>query len=246
MKSLAIAQYTHELSKLGLTKRLQTAALAVKPQSRRQALEMLQRTWIGYYTTKTLTPAQRAESRKADWIKRQGLELAAQAGYRPDEHGFSSRGDHQRIVVIDYIPPRHSAAAPYFDAGGAGLALIRIDRTRVYARSSKWSPSVATTYYVVGRNEAGTYFGHPVVASTSVAEALDWMWSGYEIVVRQGDIAIARNGKSGYIPDLPVGHRVEGEQIVHATHPAIRLPGRGERIVIARRASARVSRATRD
>ena len=247
-------KYSSDLRVLNLSERLYTQALAVKtPAQRPVALDMIRKARsLGTIPARWITPRvaptpeQSHAARHAAWIQRAGLALAANAGYRPDEHGFSTRGDHWTIKVIEYIPAFRSSAAPYMDQGGDGMALIRIDRKRVYAKSSKWYPSTTSSYYLVGRNEAGTYYGHPVQPAESVAAALTWMWSGYEIVVRQGDVAIVRGGRSGYIPTLPEGHRLTAAGIEHDTHSTLRLPGSGERIIVAKRAEPRVSHATRD
>lgn len=180
-----------------------------------------------------------------------GLGLARMAGQFYDEHG-SGRGDYLTTEVYDAVPAAQSAAAPYHDTGRAGMALVGVARKRVYARSSKWYPSTATSIYLCGRNEAGTFFAHPVPTRYgTVASALDWIWSGYSrrILQRQGDIALvfARGPK---LPPtgLPRGHRVDQAAgvIRHATHPDLPLPGPGQRIIVARRAAVRVSAATRD
>lgn len=247
-------KYTAELQRLCLSETLYRKALAVRtPRLRPVVLEMLRRAremgmiqhrygWFGSVSR----PEQRQAARRAAWVQREGEFLAKMAGYEADEHGFTSRGDHWKITTLDYVPPRDSAAAPYFDAGGAGMALIRIDRTRVYAKSCKWSPSRTSTYYVVGRNEAGTYYGHAVTPAPTLVEALAWVWSGYQVIARQGDIALVRGGKSGYIPTLPGGHVVTSDGVTHPTHPTLRLPQAGERIIVARRAGTRVSSETRD
>jgi hypothetical protein len=247
-------KYSAELSVLGLSERLRVQALAVKKAALRPvALKMLARAresnmipcaWPWY--AQCFTREERHSARRKAWQQRAGLRLAALAGYKPDEHGFSTRGDHWTITVVEFVPPYMSAAAPYLDQGGDGMALIRIDRRRVYAKSSKWFPSTTASHYVVGRNEAGTYYGHPVQPAASLAEALAWMWQGYTITERQGDIALVAGGKSGYIPALPDGHRLTATGIEHDTHAMLRLPGKGERIIVAKRAEPRVSHATRD
>lgn len=189
------------------------------------------------------------EERLYHWKMASALRLAERAGYASDAHGsFYNRGDHFRVKPLDFIPAHDSGSAPFLDTGGEGLALVLVARTRVYARSSRWSPSVAVATFLVGRNEAGTYFAHPVSgACTSVEEALAWMWDGkeMEIVARQGDIALVRGGRSGYTPELPDGHRVVGELIIHDSHPPLPQPGKGERIIVAKRANP-FSSGTRD
>lgn len=254
-------KYGAELRKFGMTEKLYRQALSVKtPAHRPIALEMIAR-WKrngmlkpqhvfpffpSQYNNPARPPAERRAARRQAWKRREGLRLAERAGYVTDEHGTWNRGDHIAVNVIDYIPPWEAAAAPFLDLGGEGMALIAVERKRVYARSSRWSPSYTTDYYVVGRNESGTYFGHAVTKATTLAEAIAWMWQGYEVTQRQGDIALANGGRSGYVPALPLGHVVEGGFIVHDQHPPLPLPQQGQRIVVARRATPTASRQTRD
>ncbi len=228
-------------------------ALAVAPRNREHALCMIRTFALAHKVTPTATPEQARRNRIYRRISVNCKRLAEGAGYASDEHGTYKRGDWWSVKALDFVGPEVSVAAPYLDQGGEGLGLIAVQRKRVYAKSSRWFPSHAESRYLVGRNEIGTYFAHPVPNScTSVVEALDWIWSGNawvnetaNIIARQGDIALVK-GKGPKVPDLPKGHRVEGEQIVHNTHPAIRLPGKGERIIVAKRAAARVSPGTRD
>lgn len=181
------------------------------------------------------------------WCREMGRRLAEQSGQLFDEHG-GTRGDHMRTHIYDYVSPwEGSAGAPYHDMG-EGLAIVNVTRTRVYAKSSKWRPSTNETTFLVGKNEAGTYFAHPVPRNISgVADACQWIWNGSadRIIARQGDIALIW-GNGPKLPALPGGHRVEGDQIVHDTHPSIPLPSKGQRIIVGRRASVQVSAATRD
>jgi len=192
-------------------------------------------------------------SRRHTWGIKQGHALAERAGQNFDEHGSSS-GDYLSTGVVDYVSPWDgSAAAPYCDMGGEGLALIRITRTRVYAKSSKWFPARAFTLFLVGKNEAGTYFAHPVAKTCeTVADAVQWIWGGRarDIIARQGDIALIGGNGGPKLPNdgLPRGHVIdEAAGIVrHSTHPDIPLPGKGQRIIVGRRAAVYASDATRD
>ena len=149
---------------------------------------------------------------------------------------------------IDFVWPNESKSAPYFDGGGEGLGLIEITRKRVYSRSCKWMPSFASTRYLVGKNEAGTYFAHAVPNNIhSVLEALSWVWSNRadKIKERQGDIALVSAIRK-HLPDLPRGHSIKGRRILHKQHIAIRLPRKAEAIIIARRAHVTVGSQGRD
>lgn len=177
---------------------------------------------------------------------RKCLGLARMAGQYYDEHG-SYIGDYRQTKYLDYIESKEAKLTPYLDMGGCGLGLIEICRTRMYARSYKFGPSTASTKYLVGRNEIGTFFAHSIYYNCySVYEAIRWIWSGHlNIIARQGDIALIK-GKGPKIPKLPFGHKIEGEFIVHETHPKLRLPKKNERIIVARRAFERVSQSSRD
>lgn len=181
-------------------------------------------------------------------VMRRGLGLARMAGLRFDEHG-STRGDYRSTSVLDYVAPTDAKAAPYCDMGGGGLALVEVERKRVYAKSSKWWPQTTSDRYLVGRNESGTFFAHAVTKKvSSVREALDWMWGGLseKIVRRQGDVAVVSARGPKMPASLPSGHLVNGDKLEHATHPTIALPQKGERLIVARRAVARAADETRD
>jgi len=227
------------------------AARSVKPANRERALQLVERGLAmlqsGRSTPSEVWKASR-ERRVRTWRVRSAEALAQAAGYRSDEHGAWARGDHITVRGLDFVPPYLAASAPYFAQAGAGLGLVNVERKRVYAHSCSWYPSFANTVFLVGRNEAGTYFAHPVPNRIrTVRDAISWIWSGMEdqIVQRQGDIALAR-ARGTKIPTLPPGHRLDGDRIVHATHEPLRLPGVGERIIVARRAATLAARATRD
>jgi hypothetical protein len=210
--------------------------------------EYLLQTRSKEYREACLTPGKNHQERLKRWKRRQALDLAAMAGQRFDEHGYG-RGDYMHTHYFDFVDRFASVRAPYHDLGGQGLALVSINRTRVYSKKSKWRPSETSTRYFIGRNEAGTYFAHPVPESCrTVIDAVQWIWSGQadKIIARQGDIALIF-GRGPKMPTrLPWGHKIEGDKIVHATHPSIPLPSKGQRIIVGRRAAARVSEATRD
>lgn len=187
--------------------------------------------------------------------KRQVLELSRNADQFFDEHGKATRGDHLWTRALDFTPSPESLSPPYCDYGGQGLGLIAIHRKRVYA-GGKWSPKITHTRYLIGRNEVGTYFSHSVSCNcSSVQSAVQWIWQGKaeKIIARQGDIALAWGvcnkkcvGLPKGVPQLPHGHEVVENHIVHNTHPAIVLPRSGMTVIVGRRAYVRVSEATRD
>jgi hypothetical protein len=188
-------------------------------------------------------------SRLQRWESASAEALAEKAGMTTDEHG-SWRGDHISVSGLSFVGHWESAAAPYWDMGGEGLGLVSVTRTRQYAKSSNWRPSSVSTSFLVGKNEAGTYFSHPVSPNcTTVWEAMDWIWNGKSnsIIQRQGDIALIGGNGGPKMAKLPWGHKIEGDKIVHATHPDLPMPSKpGERIIVGRRASDRATSATRD
>jgi hypothetical protein len=252
MLTITISERIHELRK-SLANRVYKKRGSVEKRAQfetmvEKGLKLINPIGIGnrlasYYYTSS------ANNRYKAWIARKAVELADKAGQKFDEHG-SGRGDYMTTRGIDYIAPwKGSAKAPFFDMGGEGLGLVEITRKRVYAKSYSFGPSFASTRYLVGKNEAGTYFTHPVPATCSTVEsAIQWIWGGHarDVVARQGDIALIRGAGPKLPSNLPSGHRVDGNQIVHATHPTIRIPGKGERVIVGRRAFVRVSEATRD
>ena len=187
------------------------------------------------------------ETRKKRWLKFKAEQLAKKAGYESDEHGRLP-GDYRTIFGRDFVPPWESDKAPYHDSGNRGLGLVAVIRKRIYAKSCQWYPSTATTAFLVGRNENGTYFAHPVPANIdTVKEAVQWIWNNKadQIIQRQGDIALIW-GPGPKLPELPTGHTIEGNYIIHESHDKLPLPDKGTRIIVGRRASEQASSATRD
>lgn len=216
------------------------------PQKRERFVETLVRMLDSGMPERVYRPK---EVREKEWKTQKALELAKKAGQYFDEHGGVSRGDHLKTDGLDYVSPYHgSLESPYFDMGGEGLGLIRITRKRIYASSSGWYPSYCSTTYLIGRNESGTYFAHAVPRHIeTVYEAVQWIWNGRaeQIISRQGDIALIW-GRGPKLPELPHGHEVKNGYIVHESHPPLPLPGKGQRIIVGRRAVVRVSDETRD
>mgnify|MGYP001567227573 CR=1 FL=1 len=186
--------------------------------------------------------------RSSDKKIRAALRLAKMSNLYFDEHG-SSRGDYRYTEGVDFVQPSLSKSSPYWDMGGEGLALIKVHRKRVYAKSSKWYPSSTFSTFLVGKNEAGTYFAHRVVNKVyTVLEAINWIWDGKagDIMQRQGDIALI-NGKGPKLPlRIPEGHVITAGGIIHNTHPMLPIPEVGQRIIVGKRAAAHVAAETRD
>jgi hypothetical protein len=223
-------------------------------EARDRFAAMLDKLYPKQQSYRVTDPKTRHEARLSAWKEKSAESLAICAGIIPDEHGpgyNASSGDYISLHGLDYVGPWESHKAPYHDMGSDGLGLVAVERTRVYARSSKWRPSSVTTYFLVGRNESGTYFSHPVSPNCkTVEEAVQWIWNGmaYKIIQRQGDIALVGASTGPKMPHrLPWGHKIKGDMIIHETHPDLPLPKNpGERIIVGRRASARARAASRD
>jgi len=192
--------------------------------------------------------------------------MALNAGLADDWDGSSycdDRGDHFCLTVLD------SAEAPaYHAAPGTVIGLVEQRRRRVYAKRSDWRKSDRSDFFVVGQNENGNAFLHqiPHTAAGSLAEAMNWIWSGAEIIARQGDVALAPSslkrvdGEDGDV-DVIGGHgrhrfigeiyrngslHVRSGFLYHTAgqHPTIYLDGScWRRIVIGRRSERRMSTA---
>ena len=236
------------LGKRGAAQRREAFLLAA------QRITALRRGEIGGHRAK-LPHAERL----ARWRRRSAMALAEGAMMRWDEHG-SARGSYLRTAPLDYVPAHEAKGAPYCDMGGEGLGLVAVRRTTVYPNSAHCRPSTAETLFLVGKNEAGTYFAHavasatateggPLVLAPSVRGALEWIWRGHQddIVQRQGDIALI-SGAGPKIPALPDRHVADMEAGVvhHPTHPDLPIPGKGQRIIVARRAVPRAISGTKD
>lgn len=201
-----------------------------------------------------------------DEINARVYKTALQAGLSDDWDGTSycdDRRDHFCLTVID------SARAPaYHAAPGTCIGLVRQKRRRVYARRSQFRRSDRADYFVVGRNENGNPYLHqvPATAAGSLAEAMDWIWQGAEIIARQGDVGVAASPLkhiAGEEADVDVfgghsRHRFLGEVYRNGSlhvrsgflyhtggqHPTIYLDGScWRRIVIGRRSERSMSTA---
>jgi hypothetical protein len=190
------------------------------------------------------------------WGIRRALSMCAKLNeLHVDEHGTGNfLGDELSAHVLEYRSWHEgSHKAPFCDMGGEGLALVKLCRTRYYSKAytSRYGTGSAYTVYLVGKNEAGTYFCHAVNKSCrTLRHAMDWIWSKHstEIIQRQGDIALIKAPGPKIPKNLPSGHVVDKDAgvIKHATHPDLPLPKNGERIILGRRANTNVGRNARD
>ena len=166
--------------------------------------------------------------------------LAFDLGLFNKDDPFPIRGRQTRVVGRCYLGPPDTEAAPYLDLGGVGLAVIDVETAEVAFYLGKWRPFVRTERYLIGRNETRTAFAHAVPARSETATitgALLWVWSGYNPLRRQGDIAIVTAVGPKMPVQLPRQHHVDAAAGVvrHATHPDLALPSPGERLIIGKR-----------
>lgn len=126
-------------------------------------------------------------------------ELIGAASTRADEHGsweFGAEFDNKG---------RGSAINRDLYAVGqdihSGSLLIILQVRRYEKRHKNWWPSVRKNYFLVGYNEDGTAFSHPVssnVIHSAIRRGADpilavqnWMFNGdYTRMVRQGDVTL--------------------------------------------------------
>lgn len=140
------------------------------------------------------------KSSSLDDATRQAVdELIAAASARADEHGswefgaeFDNKGRGSAINKDLY------AVGNDHHTGG----LLIILQIRRYEKAHKnWWPSVRKNYFLVGYNEDGTAFSHPVSSSVvhsairrevdPILAAQNWMFNGdYTRMVRQGDLTL--------------------------------------------------------
>jgi hypothetical protein len=172
--------------------------------------------------------------------------------YYEKPSNVSKRGTYYWSSVIDLVLPPESYKNPYLCANDSGLALVEITKKVVYPSSSKWYPRVTQGVVLVGRNESGFAFAHPVNNSKkNIRSALSWIWNGKEgrIIARQGDIALVRGiNNRKWMDRMPAGHRISAcsKFIEHASHPAIPVPGPGTTIIVAQRGKLNAFVETRD
>jgi len=212
---------------------------------------------------------ERKEKREKDKAQQQVINICQSLNWNIDEHGgFAghgkygtstyNRGDYFSISILDILPYKKSYRKPYFNMSKdhLPLSLVRLNRKRVYARSSNWFPHTTSSLYLVGQNESGTYFAHAVSSrlqasdkrrnNPTLLDALLWIWNcPLDLLLRrQGDIAVVKSSGRSHV--LPAGHMLQGDMIIHETHPSIQAPGKGEKIIVGRRAKPAVDGQTRD
>lgn len=173
------------------------------------------------------------------------MALLSASKFQWDEHGSMPsrpylRGKKRTVTsleILDYVAPSPAKAAPYLDMGGWGLALVAMHSYTVY---KDYSPSMATVFYLVGRNETGTSFAHAVSCkiSHSVRAAVRWLWNDLPVIERAGDVGISPGARRERY--LPPGHKLiqDGANwVIRHTpgqHADLVVPPQ-HRIVVARR-----------
>lgn len=97
--------------------------------------------------------------------------------------------------------------------------LLLVVQIRQYRKQNKnWYPSIRKNYFLVGRNEDGAAFAHPVSANVVHAAiradrdvclaCQNWIFGGdYAAMRRQGDIALVR------LPRRPAAERIADREI---------------------------------
>lgn len=217
--------------------------------------------WHEAWKHYTKTKKYRRRKKKDDFKK---LALETDLEERPG-NGYD-RGDYYYLRVLDFVYKKKDLEK--YHASGDMLGVVNQTRQRVYAKSSKWSPSERKFRYLVGRNENGNAFAHPIPNHIkTLKKAIDWIWDGNKIVDRQGDIAITpaphlKNPPSAVEDDRRIidSHRVEGEiyengamyvrngKIYHSKgqHPEIEVGDDWMRILIARESDNDEGNATVD
>jgi len=172
---------------------------------------------------------------ESERLEKRAKSIVEKAGIFYDEHDSWKSGDYRITSILDFVLPDEAKKPPFLDTGKKGLVLVEVERVRRYY-DSRYKPSVLYLRYLCGRNEDGTYFSHGVSKNcNTVREAVSWIWGGKEndIIVRQGDIAIVA-GRSRKMT-LPRRHTAVEQEIVHPSHPAIRMPVKNEYILVGRR-----------
>jgi hypothetical protein len=190
--------------------------------------------------------------------KYQALQLAQKAGLHHDEHGGYSKGDYHTLTIIDIVFKASQLRANF--AVGKLLALVRDERKRVYAKSYRFGPGYRSDVFLLGTNESGTPFLHPVPNYiTSVATAISWIWNNETITARHGDVAIAiakriiKQGETVTSHQIIDRHVVTGEiyqngslyarnaVLTHTAgqHPDITIGNEWHKIIIGRRSVRR-------
>lgn len=108
-----------------------------------------------------------------------------------DEHRAYHSGDTLYYTVLDLVKGKKELSK--YHATGDFLAVVQIERVRTYSKAytRQFGPGKRYDKYLVGSNEIGTKFVHPVPDKIgTVKSAINWIWDDNEIVARQGDVAI--------------------------------------------------------
>jgi len=158
-----------------------------------------------------LPPQRNHELRREKWLKGCGMVLAQRARCYWDEHGSLS-GEYRVTRVIECIPHGRRSSPPLLRHGRRGVGVDRGPEEDRLRQVLKVVPHDRRVKVPRGRNEAGTYFSHPVHRDVcTVREAIRWMWGGREHHPATGDIAlIVGNGPK--LTGLPDRHVVDEAQ----------------------------------
>jgi hypothetical protein len=186
--------------------------------------------------------------------------LAEEAGLEHDEHG-GYNGVRHNLSVIEFVWRKKDLRK--YHATGNYLGLVNEERITRYAGSSRFPYSTRDHRFVVGTNENEIAFCHQVPNSiSSLQDAINWIWRGYKIEARQGDVGITSSnlkhvrGKEDEI-QIVDSHFVIGEIytkhglhvrngfIYHKKeqHPAIYVGPEWKKIIVGRRSTIGMSSA---
>lgn len=127
-------------------------------------------------------------------LTRKVKEFAQSTAVDQDEHGIYRSSDDISIYVIEAVNSKKDMKK--YHASGELLALVRVSRERAYSRqyTRNFGKGKRSDIYLIGQNETGTRFAHPVSDSCETLEqAINWIWDNNKIIARHGDIAITES-----------------------------------------------------
>lgn len=166
--------------------------------------------------------------------------LVKAAGSRADEHGSWEFG-----TAFDRKGRGQALNWDLYGVGNdvhQGTLLIVIQVRRYEKRHKNWMPSVRKNYFLVGTNEDGSAFAHPVPAQVVraavnaerdvVIACQNWIFGGdYSRMIRHGDLALVPLTKRPAAPAVPVSqmvledsHQVTGTQFRQNGHLYVQNP----------------------
>jgi hypothetical protein len=131
---------------------------------------------------------------KAHILNKKVQEFAQSTAVDQDHHGIYQSGDDVYISVIEAVNTKKDLKK--YHASGELLALVKVSRERTYSKqyTRQFGKGRRSDKYLIGQNETGTRFAHPVSDSCETLEqAINWIWDNNKIIARHGDIAITES-----------------------------------------------------